>query len=99
MKDKFQITAGNLTGHGLSFAVSSFGGSKGELETALADAAEAIYRQGFEAARLSYDDRFDLGAAVETLRALSVIVGPIGAGERHRRAADAIAQLLVDQGG
>lgn len=98
-QDKFQIVGDNLVGRGLSFAVPALGTSKKEFDAALADVAEAIYRQGRDSARLSYDDRFDLHDAVQALRALAVIVGPTPTGDRYRRSSDIVARLLQDQGG
>ena len=105
----FQIVGDNLTGHGLSFEIAAFVGplEEADLEeaeraevrkrvlAAIVDFAEDVYRAGRVAVLPAYDDRYDLSNAVETLRALSVIVGPIN-GERHRRAADVIACLLQD---
>jgi hypothetical protein len=97
-QDKFQIVSESLVGRGLSFAVAAFGVSK-ERDAALVDVAEAVYQQGRDSARLSYDDRFDLHCAVEALRALAVIVGPTPTGDRYRRCSDVIARLLQDQEG
>lgn len=98
-KDKFEIVGDSLVGRGLSFAVATFSGPKKELDVALVDVAEAVYRQGRDSARLPYDDRFDLHTAVQALRALAVIVGPTPTGDRYRRCADIIARLLQDQEG
>ena len=95
-RDKFQIVGDSLTGHGLSFAVGAF---KTDFDAALVDVAEVAYRQGRDSARLSYDDRFDLHCAVEALRALAVIVGPMPTGDRYRRCSDIVARLLQEQEG
>lgn len=97
-RDKFQVVGDSLVGRGLSFSVAAFGVSKTDFDAALADVAEAVYRQGRDSARLSYDDRFDLHCAVEALRALAVIVGPMHTGDRYRRCADIVARLLQEQG-
>lgn len=64
---------------------------------AIVDIANVIYREARATTLPSYDDRYELHLAVETLRALAVIVGPI-TGERHRRAADIIARMLQEAG-
>jgi hypothetical protein len=93
---KFQIFGDSLTGYGLSFDVRTLGVLETAKLDALVDMANAVYKQGRESALLSFDDRFDLHGAVEVLRALAVVVGPI-TGDRHRRAADIIARLLQEQ--
>jgi len=95
-RDKFQIVGDSLVGRGLSFAVAAF---KADLDAALVDVSEVVYRQGRDSALLSYDDRFDLHGAVDALRALAVIVGPTPTGDRYRRCADVVARLLQDQEG
>ena len=101
--DKFQIVGDSLTGHGLSFDVGTLGVPKQSVTAdklgALVDMVNAVYRQGRESAGLSYDydDRFDLHCAVEALRALAVIVGPMPTGDRYRRCADIVARLLQGQ--
>ena len=95
-RDKFQIVGDSLTGHGLSFSMAAF---KTDFEDVIVDVAEVLYRQGRDSARLSYDDRYDMHGAVEALRALAVIVGPMSTGDRYRRCADIIARLLQDQEG
>jgi hypothetical protein len=87
---KFQIVGNNLVGPGLSFDVSALGESAA---IAIVDIANVVYREGRTTVLPSWDDRFDLHNAVETLRALAVVVGPL-AGERHRHAADIIARQL-----
>lgn len=89
---KFQLYGDYLTGRGLSF-------DKPLRRSAeeFVDMAEAIYRQGRESVLPSYDDRFDLQCAVESLRALAVIVGHAPQGDRYRRAADILARLLQAQ--
>lgn len=98
-QDKFQIVGDRLVGRGLSFAVAALGVAKTDFDAALVDVAEAVYRQGRDSALLSYDDRYDLHCAVEALRALSVIVGPMPTGDRYRRCSDIVARLLQDQEG
>lgn len=102
-RDPFQVVGDSLTGHGLSFDVGALGVPKQNVAAdklgALIDMANVVYRQGRESALLSYDDRFDLHGAVEALRALAVIVGPMPTGDRYRRCADIVARLLQDQEG
>lgn len=98
-QDKFQIVGDRLVGRGLSFAVATSGVPKTDFDAALVDMVEAVYRQGRDSARLSYDDRFDLHCSVEALRALSVIFGPTPTGDRYRRCSDIVARLLQDQEG
>src|SRR4029077_4708103 len=96
--DKFTVVGDQLSGHGLSLDISTIvvpGGGLGERAARLLEISEVIYFKGREL--FSYDDRFDLQGAVEALRALAVVVGPCMAGERHRRAADAIARLMQEQ--
>lgn len=100
--DAFQVTGDSLSGRGLSFDVADIVSPREQINVAerskrLVEIAEVAFRQGRTSALLSWDDRFDLHAAVEALRAISVIVGPNPAGDRHRRAADIIARLLQDQ--
>lgn len=100
MSGKFEVTGSSLAGAGLSFEVTALVTSDSAVavrEALLVDIATTVYREGRSSVLLSYDDRFALHNAVETLRALAVIVGPI-AGDRHRRASDIIAQLLQEQG-
>lgn len=93
----FQVAGESLFGHGLSFDVTGLvGNDVVEGSRRLAEIAEVAFRQGRASALLSWDDRFDLHASVDVLRAVAVIVGPI-AGERHCRAASIIARLLLDQ--
>ena len=102
-RDTFQIVGDSLTGHGLSFDAGSLGIPKQDVTVdklgPLVDMVNVVYRQGRESACLSYDDRFDLHCAVEALRALAVIVGPVPTGDRYRRYADIVARLLQDQEG
>lgn len=100
--DAFQVTGDSLSGRGLSFDVADIVSPRQQVDGAargarLVEIAEVTFRQGRASALLSWDDRFDLHTAVDALRALSVIVGPTPAGDRHRRAADIIARLLQDQ--
>ena len=100
---KFQIVGSDLVGAGLSFEIASLipeaqpGAVEGRKDV-LVNIADVVYREGRSSVLLSYDDRFALHNAVETLRGLAVIVGPI-AGDRHRRASDIIARLLQDHEG
>lgn len=99
--DRFQVVGDSLIGRGLSFDVGALG-VLGEKSTparldALVDLAEVVYSKGRDSVRLPHDDRFDLFCAVEALRALAVIVGPLATGDRYRRSADIIARLLHDQ--
>jgi len=98
----FQIQGLTLTGYGRSFDVTMIIGEDpdilvSEQHKQLIEVAEEIYRAGRLSQRLSSDDRFELHAAVDSLRALAVIVGPTPTGDRHRRAADLIGQLLQEQ--
>jgi len=102
MSDKLTVTGGKLSGRGLTFDVSSLVAGKagsGDCAERLVEIGEAFYRQGRASLLPSWDDRFELSLAVEALRGLSVIVGPGLAGERHRRAADALGRLLQEQEG
>ena len=95
---KFHVAGDSLVGHMMAFDIRELGvptdnPAHGQ---ALADTAESIYRHGRESLRLSYDDRHAVYGAIETLRGLAVVVGPI-AGDRHRNAADALARLLQAQ--
>lgn len=96
--DKFQVVGDSLVGRGLAFSVTALGPSRKELETAIVDVVEAVYRQGRDSALLSFDDRYDLHSAVDVLRALAVVVG-VGTptADRYRRCADVVARLLQDQ--
>jgi hypothetical protein len=94
-QDKFTVTGDQLTGRGLAFDISGLRSPK-ELASRLVEIVESIYLQGRESVMLSYDDRFDLHFAVEALRALAVIVGPL-TGDRHSRAAAALARMLREQ--
>lgn len=97
MTDKFIVAADQLMGCGLTFDISALTSKKcDDRDDRLVEICESIYRQGRESVMLSYDDRFDLQLTVETLRALAVIVGPL-TGERHCRAAAALARLLQEQ--
>jgi hypothetical protein len=101
-KDKLAVVGDRLSGRGLSFDISALVRAKvdsGECAERLVEICEALYLQGRESLLFSRDDRFDLSLAVETLRALAVVVGPGVAGERHRRAADVIGRLLQEQDG
>lgn len=102
-RDTFQVIGDSLSGHGLSFDVATLVASEKidpvERSKLLAEIVEATYRDGRASALLSWDDRFDLHAAVEVLRAIAVVVGPTPTGDRHRRAADIIGRLLQDQEG
>lgn len=94
-REKFQIAGDRLIGHGLVLDVQTLGipkDSPAHLD-AVVDAVETVYRQGRDSLLLSYDDRYLLHGAIETLRGLAVVVGSI-AGDRHRNAADALARLL-----
>jgi hypothetical protein len=102
-QNKFAIVGCQLRGRGLTFDVESLVSDKSKLDPEerrqrLAEIGEAIYLQGRASVLPSWDDRFDLSCAVEVLLALVVVVGPNLGGERHRRAADAIARLLQEQG-
>lgn len=96
MQNKFTVTGDQLTGRGLTFDISALRAPK-ERDDRLVEIAEASYLQGRESCMLLHDDRFDLHTAVEALRALAVIVGPVLAGERYGRAAAALARLLQEQ--
>ena len=92
-QDKFTIAGDQLTGRGLTFDISVVK-DRGDR---LVEMSETIYLQGRESAMLSREERFDVQFAVEALRALAVIVGPGLPGERHCRAAAALARLLHEQ--
>jgi hypothetical protein len=94
-QDKFTVTGNQLRGRGVSFDISALRAPQ-EHDDRLVEIGEAIYLQGRESVMFSYDDRFDLHAAVEALRALAVIAGPL-TGERHSRAAAALGRLLQEQ--
>ena len=102
---KFQIVGTNLVGPGLSFEIAALVEPERQADPAegkkiiidvIVDIANCAYREGRSSVLPSWDDRYDLHNAVETLRALAVIVGSL-AGERHRHAADIIARLLQEQ--
>ena len=97
-RDKFQVVGDSLVGRGLAFSVATLGPSRKELEVAIVDVVEAVYRQGRDSALQSYDDRYDLHTAVEVLRALAVVVG-VGTptADRYRRCADVIGRMLHAQ--
>ena len=98
-KDKFQVAGDSFVGHGIAFDAQTLGVPNDPAQReALVDAFETTYRQGRESLLLSYDDRHAVYGAIETLRGLAVVVGPM-AGDRHRNAADALARLLQAQGG
>lgn len=97
-RDKFHVAGDSLIGHMIALDVRELGlptDSPAHLQ-ALADTAESIYQHGRESLRLSYDDRYAVHGAIETLRGLAVVIGSI-AGDRHRNAADALARLLQAQ--
>lgn len=100
-RDKFQIVGDSLTGHGLSFDVGALGvlNVTADQLGEIVDMVNVVYRQGRESVLLGYDDRFDLYAAVDALRALAVIVGLTPTGDRYRRCADIVARLLQAQDG
>lgn len=98
---KFQIVGGSLVG-GLPIDVRAFvelAGVGDEVKKVLLDTvveiANVTYRDGRASVLPMWDDRYELHNAVETLRALAVIMGPM-AGERHRRAADIIDRMLQE---
>lgn len=100
--DKFQVVGNSLVGPGLPIDVRAFvelTGVDPELKKTLleglVEAANIAYRDGRASVLPMWDDRFELSNAVDTLRALAVIVGPL-AGERHRRAADIIGRMLQE---
>lgn len=101
-RDRFQVVGDSLVGRGLSFDVAALGVLGGKSTPshldAIVDMVEAVYRQGRDASRLPYDDRFDLSLAADALRALAVIVGPCATGERYRRAADIISRQIQQEG-
>jgi hypothetical protein len=106
--EQFKIVGASLAGRGLTFDVTLFVPPTGENEDPsersermdrLAEIAETAYREGRASLLLSWDERFDLHGAVDVLRSLAVIVGPIPTGDRHRRMADIISRLLQDQEG
>ena len=99
-RDRFQVVGESLTGHGVAFDLARLGvGRDADKLGALTDMANVVYQQGRDSALLSRDDRFDLHGAVDALRALAVIVGPTSMGDRYRRSADVVAELLRDQEG
>ena len=71
--------------------------STSERDQQLTTMAEVAYLQGRASVLLSIDDRYDLHTAVDSLRALAVITGTTPHGDRHRRAADVLANLLEKQ--
>ena len=94
----FQITGADLVGAGLSFDVSALvhaQASAEERSRVLVDLATTIHHAARAAILPMWDDRHDLSTAVETLRALAVIVGTF-AGDRHRHAADILSCLLQE---
>lgn len=101
----FQVVGNNLSGRGLTFNVeilvtankNKAPDPRDARMDRLAEIAESAYREGRASAILSWDDRFDLHGAVDVLRSLAVIVGPIPTGDRHRRMADILARLLQEQ--
>jgi len=100
----FKVVGSNLAGRGLTFDVALLVPPTGEVAhpdrmDRLAEIAETAYREGRASLLLSWDERFDLHGAVDVLRSLAVIVGPIPTGDRHRRMADIISRLLQDQEG
>lgn len=102
MSYKFQIIGDSLSGQGLSFDVAALIASKLKLDAVergklLVEVVEAVYREVRASALLTLDDRFNLHGAVDTLRALSVVVGPTPRGDRHGAAADILARLLQEQ--
>ena len=102
-QDKFQIVGDQLVGRGLSFDVVPLVavGTQGQVDVdrraLLVEIVEATYLQGRGSVLPAWDDRFDLSCAVETLRALAVVVGPFS-GDRHRHVADILARMLQEQG-
>lgn len=104
---KFRIVGNSLVGAGLSFEIeplvdlqeaSTTAGEPKSILDAVINIADVVYREGRASALISREDRFDLHFAVDVLRALAVVVGPTPTGDRHRRAADLVGQLLQDQG-
>lgn len=94
-QDKFTVVGDQLSGRGLALDVSTLlGGKDPEAWRArLVEIGETIYLQGRDSLQLSFDASSDLRDAIETLRGLAVVVGVFG-GDRHRRAADTLEQLL-----
>lgn len=98
MSAAFQVTGTDLVGAGLSFDVSvllSDQTAAAERTRVLVEVVATIHHAARSAVLPSWDDRFDLSNAVETLRALAVVVGST-AGDRHRHAADVLARLLQE---
>jgi hypothetical protein len=104
----FEVVGSSLAGRGLTFDVTLLvplteenvdPATHSERMGRLAEIAETAYREGRASLLLSWDERFDLHGAVDVLRSLAVIVGPIPTGDRHRRMADIISRLLQDQEG
>jgi hypothetical protein len=100
--DKFQVVGGSLVGPGLPVDVRDFvelagvdDAVKKRLLEAVVEVANVSYRDGRASVLPMWDDRYELHGAVESLRALGVIMGPM-AGERHRRAADIIGRMLQE---
>lgn len=102
MRMTFDVRGGNLVGGRLSFDVTSLlalattDEARTLVEQVLVEIAGTCHREGRESVLPMYDDRYELHSAVDVLRGLSVVVGPSPTGDRHRRAADVIARLLVD---
>lgn len=95
-QDKFTVVGGQLSGRGLVLDVSTLLEGKDpeeRLQARLVEIGETIYAQGRDSLQLSFDASSDLRDAIETLRGLAVVVGVFG-GDRHRRAADTLEQLL-----
>lgn len=108
-RDPFKIVGDSLSGHGLTFDIATLVAPVDVLKIDVAEEAdrgkrlveiaEVAFRQGRGSLLMARDDRFDLHCAVEVLRALAVVVGPNPTGDRHRRGADIIAQLLQQHEG
>jgi hypothetical protein len=96
----FQIVGDCLVGPGLSIEVTALvdpqqAEARKKILDGIVDIANVVHRAGRTSVLPSWDDRFDLHNAVESLRALAVIAGPFQ-GDRHRHAADIIARLLEE---
>jgi hypothetical protein len=98
---KFQVIGNNLISGRVAFDVAPLlilattDEAKKLVEQLLVEIAGTCHREGRESVLPMYDDRYELHCAVEILRGLAAVMGPL-TGDRSRRAADTLARMLQE---